>query len=104
MVPSWHHVIKFPDFLRDLTTNFRFEGKHWWDLPIDLSIKYDVKYDVNMTSNYVMVSIKFAYMLEVLCNFGGRITSGFWLKMALAPPTHRLQDAKKLGLNKVKQG
>ena len=43
MVPSWHHVIKFPDFLLDLTTNFRFEGKHWWDLPINLSIKYDVK-------------------------------------------------------------
>ena len=55
MVSSWHHFIKFPDFLRDLTTNFRFE-----DLPINLSIKYDVEYDVNVTSNYVMVSIKFA--------------------------------------------
>ena len=36
-------------------------------------------------------------MLEVLCNFGRRITRGFLLKMVSAPPpppTHLLQDAK----------
>ena len=59
-----------------------------------------------MTSNMTQYDVKLRHGVNhVLCNFGGRITSGFWLKMASAPPpTHRLQDAKKLGLNRVKQG
>ena len=60
---SWYITdIKLPDFVRNLTIIFSVSRGN-----IDGFCQQIYQFDVIVTSSYVIVSIKFAYMLEMRC-------------------------------------